>query len=551
MMWLEFLFDRIGGPEVFQAVFDGKKDAWSNPAAIDALTKVQDLVKANGFIKGFSSITADSNADQALLYTGKAAMMLHGAWTYGNMKTDGGDFVTGGHLGYMNFPPVDGGKGDPSDTVGNPGQYLSISSKATDAQKETAKKFFATGGARRRRGQGRGSTPASVPIVKGADAKLGRVRRTPTSSSSSTTSPARPRVFAQSWDQALSPTAAETLLDNIAKLFQLSITPAAVRRQHERGHRAMTALAPPGVRSRVAAHGRGRRAAARRCRVDGAAGAGRLRRLRRRPAARRAGCSASPRGTASAPSTPSGLTSWTAVLTDPGLPHALWVTFLIMVLSWLVQTPMSILLGVFLAGPPALPRVPRGALLHPAAAELGGDRDHLQGAARPQLRPRRRAAHRRSCTQDWLGEPNARPRRRRLRRVLAVHPVPLADLPGRGAADPDARCTRRPQLDGAGRVRQFFSITLPQLKYTIITSSTLMVVGSLTFFDLIFVLTAGGPADATRILALDMYKTGLPGQPDGPGQRDRRDPRPRRPRAGAAAAPARRRRRDDSQLEGA
>jgi raffinose/stachyose/melibiose transport system permease protein len=64
-------------------------------------------------------------------------------------------------------------------------------------------------------------------------------------------------------------------------------------------------------------------------------------------------------------------------------------------------------------------------------------------------------------------------------------------------------------LDGAGRLRQFFSITLPQLKYTIITSSTLMVVGSLTFFDLIFVLTAGGPGDATRVLALDMYKRGF------------------------------------------
>ena len=47
---------------------------------------MQNLVKANGFVKGFSSITADSNADQALLYTGKAAMMLHGSWTYGNMK---------------------------------------------------------------------------------------------------------------------------------------------------------------------------------------------------------------------------------------------------------------------------------------------------------------------------------------------------------------------------------------------------------------------------------------------------------------------------------
>ena len=50
---------------------------------------------------------------------------------------------------------------------------------------------------------------------------------------------------------------------------------------------------------------------------------------------------------------------------------------------------------------------------------------------------------------------------------------------------------------------------MPQLKYTIITSSTLMLVGSLTYFDLIFVLTQGGPGDATRILPLDMYLTGF------------------------------------------
>src|SRR5690242_18642219 len=67
MMWLEFLLDRIGGPDVFQAVFAGQKGAWSNPAVTEMLTKIQDLVKANGFVKGFSSITADSNADQALL----------------------------------------------------------------------------------------------------------------------------------------------------------------------------------------------------------------------------------------------------------------------------------------------------------------------------------------------------------------------------------------------------------------------------------------------------------------------------------------------------
>ncbi|WP_406313308.1 extracellular solute-binding protein [Streptosporangium sp. NBC_01639] len=223
MMWLEFLFDRIGGPEVFQAVFDAKKDAWSHPAALEALTKLQDLVKADGFIKGFSSITADSNADQALLYTGKAAMMLHGGWTYGSMSTDGGDFVSGGHLGYMNFPPVEGGKGDPSNTVGNPGQYLSISSKATAEQKEIAKKFFATAVLNDEDVKEWAGTGA-VPIVNGSDSAFAGSKDADFLKFVYGVA-SNAKSFAQSWDQALSPTAAEVLLDNIAKLFQLSITP--------------------------------------------------------------------------------------------------------------------------------------------------------------------------------------------------------------------------------------------------------------------------------------------------------------------------------------
>ncbi len=44
-----------------------------------------------------------------------------------------------------------------------------------------------------------------------------------------------------------------------------------------------------------------------------------------------------------------GLDSWKTVLTEPALLHALWVTFLVMALSWVFQTPMSLLIGVFLA----------------------------------------------------------------------------------------------------------------------------------------------------------------------------------------------------------
>ena len=62
------------------------------------------------------------------------------------------------------------------------------------------------------------------------------------------------KVFAQSWDQALSPTAAETLLDNIAKLFQLSITPQQFVDNMNAGHRQVTTLAPPAVRVTAADH---------------------------------------------------------------------------------------------------------------------------------------------------------------------------------------------------------------------------------------------------------------------------------------------------------
>jgi xylobiose transport system permease protein len=64
-------------------------------------------------------------------------------------------------------------------------------------------------------------------------------------------------------------------------------------------------------------------------------------------------------------------------------------------------------------------------------------------------------------------------------------------------------------LDGAGRWRQFCSVTVPQLRDTIITSSVLIIVGSLTYFEIVLILTNGGPGTATRILPLHMYIEGF------------------------------------------
>jgi raffinose/stachyose/melibiose transport system substrate-binding protein len=139
------------------------------------------------------------------------------------MKADGGDFVTGGHLGWQAFPAYPGGKGDPSNQYGNPAQYLSISSKASAAQQAIAKKFFAEGVLTKAEIKQWIDT-GGVPIAKDAASELG-------SSKDATflkfvyDISVNAKTFSQSWDQALSPTAAETLLDNIANFFQLSISP--------------------------------------------------------------------------------------------------------------------------------------------------------------------------------------------------------------------------------------------------------------------------------------------------------------------------------------
>jgi raffinose/stachyose/melibiose transport system permease protein len=113
-----------------------------------------------------------------------------------------------------------------------------------------------------------------------------------------------------------------------------------------------------------------------------------------------------------------------------------------------------------------------------------------------------------ALNKDWLGDPKLA--MGVLVFVVSWQFIPFHSLIYQGAVRQiPTSLYEASQIDGAGRTRQFFSITLPQLKYTIVTSSTLMVVGSLTFFDLIYVLTAGGPGDATRALALEMYQTGF------------------------------------------
>ncbi|WAH95281.1 carbohydrate ABC transporter permease [Arthrobacter sp. MMS18-M83] len=202
-----------------------------------------------------------------------------------------------------------------------------------------------------------------------------------------------------------------------------------------------------------------------------------------------------------------GLSSWTTVLTDPVTGNALLVTAKIMFFSFIVQAPISLLLGVFTSASQkyraALAVLYFVPLLLSSAAVAIAYKALLDpnfglgpGLGLPFL------------AQDWLG--NSDLVLFVVVFVIAWQFVPFHTLIYQGGVRQiPASLYEAAQIDGAGRMQQFFAITLPQLKYTIITSSTLMVVGSLAYFDLVFVLTGGGPGYATRLLPLHMYLTGF------------------------------------------
>ncbi len=214
-----------------------------------------------------------------------------------------------------------------------------------------------------------------------------------------------------------------------------------------------------------------------------------------------------------------GLGNWIALFSDHVTLYSLLLTIQVMIISWIVQTPISILLGVFLAGKQPYRNVfgvlyflpllfsavaialtwqnmldPNFGLVNPLLTAIG-----LSGLAR-----------------GWLGDPNLA-----FYTVLVIvcwQFIPFHTLLYLGGARQIPKeLYEAATIDGGGPIENFFAITLPQLKYTIITSTTLIFTGSLTYFDLFWVTTQGGPGYATRVLPLQMYITAFQNEQVGYG----------------------------------
>jgi raffinose/stachyose/melibiose transport system permease protein len=80
---------------------------------------------------------------------------------------------------------------------------------------------------------------------------------------------------------------------------------------------------------------------------------------------------------------------------------------------------------------------------------------------------------------------------------LIIFLAALQNIPGE--IDDAAR------IDGASGLKQTIHITLPMIRDTILVAVILCISGSLRTFDLIYVMTSGGPGHATEVLATYMF----------------------------------------------
>lgn len=202
-----------------------------------------------------------------------------------------------------------------------------------------------------------------------------------------------------------------------------------------------------------------------------------------------------------------GLANWRELLSDPVAGHSILLTLEAMALSWLVQTPISLLLGVYMAGGQryreALSAIYFLPLLFSAVA-VGLTWQYLLDPNFGVLDNALKLLHLSGLSRDWLGDP--RTAFVTLILLISWEFIPFHSLLYQaGARQIPAELYEAAAIDGARGAARFFRITLPQLRYTMVTSSILILTGSLTYFDLIFVTTGGGPGYASRILPLDMY----------------------------------------------
>jgi ABC-type sugar transport system permease subunit len=105
-----------------------------------------------------------------------------------------------------------------------------------------------------------------------------------------------------------------------------------------------------------------------------------------------------------------------------------------------------------------------------------------------------------SFTRGWLGDPN-----------LALYAVLVAAIWAAtgfvfvillaGLQNVNMELIDAAMIDGANAWQQFWNVTLPEMSNVVTVVTVLLLIGGFSVFDVIFVLTSGGPNNGTQVIA--------------------------------------------------
>ena len=204
-----------------------------------------------------------------------------------------------------------------------------------------------------------------------------------------------------------------------------------------------------------------------------------------------------------------GLDNWARLVKDPVFWNALKNNIIIAVLSILIQTPIALLLAWLLERGGRKMRIFKVAYFFPmliSTVAIGFLFKYIYDPNFGMINGILRGIGLNSWAQDWLGSTQLA-----LFSVIAVicwqfipfymvlYSAALSNLP------PDVRDAAL--IDGANERQFFFRIALPMIRGTIRTGIILSLIGSLRYFDLIWVMTEGGPSRSSELMATYMYRT--------------------------------------------
>ena len=209
------------------------------------------------------------------------------------------------------------------------------------------------------------------------------------------------------------------------------------------------------------------------------------------------------------PSRPAGLDNWKAIFTRPELLHSVEHAFILI----FFYTVLPVGLGLVAASlirelrPSAFNTTARVVLFIPQVLPLvaAGIAWTWMYSSNGLVNQVLRAVGLEAHTRAWLGDFTfALPAVGVIGVWVMLGFCTVLLLAGIGKIDPALYEAAR--LDGAGRISEFFAVTLPGLRRELVVCTTFTMIAALASFDIIQISTQGGPGYQTMVPGVQIYR---------------------------------------------